>query len=156
MNRLVFLTVFAISALCAQAGHAAATEVENITDPTWHPYQVYASTNCASAGACTVEFPAITTTRTLVTHASCRFSMSTAYGYVNYAELNHGPVEPLANAFNNLPLFTFSSKDSVASYGINTETYLFFDNGTVPAIVIYTSDANAGGVSCTLTGYYKG
>jgi hypothetical protein len=156
MNRLVSLIAFAIAAFCAQAGHAAATEVSDITDATWHPYQVYATANCPYGGTCEVEFPAITTTRTLVTHASCRFSMSTTYGYVVYAELNTGPVEPISGAFNNLPLFSFSSKEGVTNFGINAETYLFFENGSVPAIVIETSGANAGGAVCTLTGYYKG
>jgi len=40
MGRLISLLFVAIAACCAQAAHAAATEVENISDPTWQPYQV--------------------------------------------------------------------------------------------------------------------
>jgi hypothetical protein len=156
MGRLISLLFVAIAACCAQAAHAAATEVENISDPTWQPYQVYGSTNCTLPGVCALPFPAITTNRTLVTHVSCRFSMSTTYGYVVYAELNVGPVEPLAGPFNNLPLFTFSSsKGGVTLFGINAETYFFFATGDVPTVVIEASEAAPGNVICTLDGYYK-
>lgn len=76
-------------------------------------------------------------------------------GYVSYAFLNVGPTEPISNVpFNNLPLFSFSSKGGITNYGINTTTYFFFDTGETPAIAIVTSDAPAGTVFCTLNGYY--
>jgi hypothetical protein len=155
MSRPISLVFVAIAALYAQAGRAAATEVENVTDPTWHPYQVYSSASCTTPGVCAVEFPAITTTRTLVTHVSCRFTMSTTYGYVVYAELNAGVVQPVAGAFNNLPLFTFSSKEGTSYFGINAETYFFYETGDTPAVVIEALDAAPGKVICTLDGYYK-
>jgi len=154
MNRLIPLIACAIVALLSQAGRAAVTEVESEQEPTGHPYQVYSSASCTLAGVCAVEFPAIATGRTLVTHASCRFSMSTA-GYVTYAFLNAGPTEPVDNVpFNNLPLFSFSSKAGITNYGINTTTYFFFDAGETPAIAIGTDGAPAGTVFCTLNGYY--
>ena len=80
--------------------------------------------------------------------------MSTT-GNVSYAFLNAGPVEPISNVpFNNLPLFSFSSKGGSTSYGINTTTYFFFETGEIPAVAIETSDAAAGAVFCTLNGYY--
>jgi hypothetical protein len=155
MNRLPSLIALAITVLSAQAGRAAVTEVESIQEPTRHPYQAYASSNCAFAGVCAVAFPTITTDRTLVTHASCGFSMSTTSGYVGYAVLNAGPVEPISGVpFNNLQLFSFSSKDGITNYGINTETYLFFETGETPTIAVGTSEAAAGRVVCTLSGYY--
>jgi hypothetical protein len=72
-------------------------------------------------------------------------------GYVSYAFLNVGPTEPISNVpFNNLPLFSFSSKGGITNYGINTTTYFFFDTGEMPAIAIVTADAPAGTVFCTL------
>jgi hypothetical protein len=80
--------------------------------------------------------------------------MSTT-GSISYAFLNTGPVEPIGNvAFNNLPLFSFSSKGGTTSYCINTTAYFFFDTGDTPAIAIETVDAAAGTVLCTLNGYY--
>jgi hypothetical protein len=80
--------------------------------------------------------------------------MSTA-GYVSYAMLNAGPVEPATYApFNNLPLFSFASKGGNTNYGINTTTYFFFETGDTPAVAIETSEAAAGTVLCTLNGYY--
>jgi hypothetical protein len=154
MNRFIPLTACALAALWIQVGQAAVTEVENEQEPTNHPYQVYSSASCTLAGVCAVEFPAISTGRTLVTHASCRFSMSTT-GYVSNAFLNAGPTEPIDNVpFNNLPLFSFSSKGGTTNYGINTATYFFFEKGDTPAIAIVTGDAPAGTVFCTLNGYY--
>jgi hypothetical protein len=155
MNRLLPLAAVAIAVLSSQAGHAAVTEIENIQEPTRHPYQAYATASCTLPGVCAVEFPSITTGRTLVTRASCGFSMSTTDGYVSYAVLNAGPVEPIAGVpFNTLQLFQFSSKDGTTNFGINTETYLFFDTGETPAIALGTSGAAAGRVVCTLSGYY--
>jgi hypothetical protein len=154
MSRFIPLMACAIAALWLQVGRAAVTEVENEQEPTRHPYQVFSSASCTLPGVCAVEFPAITTGRTLVTHASCRFNMSTA-GYVSYAFLNVGPVEPIGNVpFNNLPLFSFSSKGGSTSYGINATTYFFLETGETPAIAIETADAAAGAVLCTLNGYY--
>jgi hypothetical protein len=154
MRRSIPLIVCAIAVLWIQAGRAAVTEVENEQEPTRHPYQIFSSASCTLPGVCAVEFPAITTGRTLVTRASCRFSMSTT-GYISYAFLNTGPVEPIGNVpFNNLPLFSFSSKGGTTSYGINTTTYFFFETGDTPAIAIETVDAAAGSVLCTLNGYY--
>jgi hypothetical protein len=80
--------------------------------------------------------------------------MSTT-GYISYAFLNVGPVEPIGNVpFNNLPLFSFSSQGGTTSYGINTTTYFFFETGDTPAIAIETANAAAGTVLCTLDGYY--
>jgi hypothetical protein len=154
MSRFIPLIACAVAALWIQVGRAAVTEVANEQEPTRHPYQVFSSASCTLAGVCAVEFPAITTGRTLVMHASCRFSMSTA-GYVSYAFLNVGPAEPIENVpSNNLPLFSFSSKSGSTSYGINTATYFFFETGETPAIAIETADAAAGTVFCTLNGYY--
>ncbi len=75
----------------------------------------FSSASCTLPGVCAVEFPAISTGRTLVTHASCRFSMATT-GYVSYAFLNVGPAEPISNVpFNNLPPFSFSSKGGITN-----------------------------------------
>jgi len=155
MRRFIPLIACAIAVLSTQAGRAAVTEVENEQEPTRHPYQVFSSASCTLPGVCAVEFPAITTGRTLVTHVSCRFNMSTT-GYISYAFLNAGPEEPIGNVpFNNLPLFSFSSKGGSTSYGINTTTYFFFQMGETPAIAIETADAAAGAVLCTLNGYYN-
>jgi hypothetical protein len=156
MNRFPSLIALAILVLSTQAGRAAVTEVENQQEPTRHPYQAFATANCGLPGVCAVAFSPITTDRTLITHVSCGFSMSTTYGYVTYAFLNAGPVEPVTGIpFNNLQLFTFSSKEGVTNYGINTETYLFFESGDTPTVALGTSEAAAGRVVCTVSGYYE-
>jgi hypothetical protein len=154
MRRSIPLIACAIAVLWIQGSRAAVTEVENEQEPTRHPYQVFSSASCTLPGVCAVEFPAITTGRTLVTHASCRFSMSST-GSISYAFLNTGPAEPIGDVpFNNLPLFSFSSKSGTTSYGINSTTYFFFETGQTPAIAIETADAAVGTVLCTLNGYY--
>jgi|ERR1700683_2286538 len=137
MNRLSSLIALAIVVLSTQAGRAAVTEVENQQEPTRHPYQAFATANCGLPGVCAVAFSPITTDRTLITHVSCA-------------------VEPVTGIpFNNLQLFTFSSKEGVTNYGINTETYLFFETGDTPTVALGTSEAAAGRVVCTVSGYYE-
>lgn len=58
--------------------------------------------------------------------------MSTTYGYVEYAELNQGPVEPINGPFNNPPLFTFSPKNNVASFGIIRRPIYFSKTAPCP------------------------
>ena len=154
MNKLMAIVTLAITALAAQAGHAAATLIENEQEPTRHPYQVFAQATCGFPGVCGVEFPTITTARTLVTHASCGFTLPTG-GYVAYAFLNKGPEVPISNIPGNyLPPFVFSTYDGVINIGINAETYLFFETGDVPAISVVTANTAPSTIFCTLTGYY--
>lgn len=153
MSRMTLIACV-IAALWNQVGWAEVTEVENEQEPTRHPYQVFSSASCTLPGVCAVEFPAIATGRTLVTHVSCRFSMSTS-GIISYAFLNVGPVEPIGSQpFNNLPVFAFSSTAGTTSFGINTTSYFFYETGQVPAVAIETSGASVGTVLCTLNGYY--
>jgi len=61
----------------------AAVEVQNVSDPTKHPYEQTASNfACSFAGDCSIAFPAITTERTLILRASCFFVLATGASVV--------------------------------------------------------------------------
>jgi hypothetical protein len=57
------------------ASAADAIDIKNVADPVRHPYQQTASQDCATGGTCLLVFPAITTGRTLVLHASCQMTI---------------------------------------------------------------------------------
>jgi hypothetical protein len=153
MNRLSALVACAAAVLLAQGAHAAATEVDNLTDPIYHPYQAYASATCTLEGVCPVQFPAITSAVTLITHVSCTLQ-STKTNIVAYAALNQGPEEPASGPFNVLPVFQFASVGGGTSLGINAQTYMFFTSGQTPDVVFQLENALPfGAVACTLSGY---
>lgn len=133
------------------ASLAGATESENVTDPITHPYQQSAYTSCASfaGGDCAIVFPAITTGRTLLLRASCTFSLAPG-GKVEWTSVS----QQGGSVSNALQIITYATVDGVTTYGINAETYLFYDTGQQPRIDVYTSGGAVQTLNCTLTGYY--
>ncbi|MGC2170689.1 MAG: hypothetical protein WA555_12910 [Candidatus Sulfotelmatobacter sp.] len=129
------------------------TSVQNVSDPTNHPYQEFASTSCTGLGLCAVQFPAITTDRTLILHASCSFELPTGTstaGSIGGAYLVH----PNSNPYNALQAFVYTNSGGVTNFGINSETYLFFTKGQIPEIDVFGNNAPVVDLSCTLSGYY--
>jgi hypothetical protein len=73
------IALFASTILTSGMAVAAdAIDVRNVADPVRHPYQQTAVGNCVTPNpnGCLVVFPAITTARTLVLHASCSTSLT--------------------------------------------------------------------------------
>lgn len=128
---------------------AATTDVENVLDPTLHPYQEFESTNCTVAGDCAIVFPAVASTRVLVRHASCSFALAQGTTFA-YAILGVQDGNPR----NDLYVFTNSSSNGYTSYGINADTYLFYDKGQQPRIDVFGNTAAIQGLLCTISGYY--
>jgi hypothetical protein len=126
-----------------------ATLVRNVNDPTNHPYQVFASTNCTLSGSCTIIFPAITAGATLVQHVSCGFSLTTSStistAYLGLLDLNPA---------NLLQVFTFGSANGSTAYAINADTFLVVAKGQQPLVTIFANNP-VSGLQCTLTGYYN-
>lgn len=144
------LSILAIAVLWTLTAHATTpTQVQNVDDPTVHPYQ-FAQANCSTAGACTIFFPAITTGRTLVQHVSCFFSLPTGSS-INSAYLYSQVVNPR----NFLQVFTYGSSGGFTSLGINAETYLFFGKGDQPIVVAESSIGAVTDLACTVSGYYN-
>lgn len=125
------------------------TIVKNDADPTNHPYMQFAvAGDCTDAGDCAIVFPAITTSRTLVLHTSCMFSLATpGLGYVTLGEQSTNPK-------NFLQAIAYGTTGGYTQYGINADTYLFYTDGQMPRIDVYSTNAPVTGLVCTISGYY--
>jgi len=146
-----WLSVIVSAVLLASTASATSpTQVVNVNDPTLHPYQEYASTSCTEAGDCAILFPAITTGRTLVQHASCDITLPTSSS-VTIAYL----VIQLQNPRNVLPVFTISALGGTSLLGMNADTFLFFTKGQQPRIDVYTTGGGVALLECTVSGYYN-
>jgi hypothetical protein len=148
MRRVFAVLVFAI--LWASTANAQTpTRVQNIQDPIDHPYQQRVYAPCTQAGDCAAIFPATTAKRTLVLHASCIFSIVNG-GSVIEAVLSE-PSSAVQNAFQS---FKSGTESTSTVYGINAETYMFFEKGQQPRLDVFSSDQPVNGLACTLSGYY--
>jgi hypothetical protein len=109
------------------------------------PYQEFASTSgCTVQGDCSIVFPAVTA-QTLILHASCAFTLANGAS-ISFASLgtqNDNPRDELQ---------FFVNANSVTSYGINAETYLFVTTGDQPRIDVFSLGAPVGDLICTLSG----
>jgi hypothetical protein len=153
MNRWFAILAFAV--LLASIGRSATstppTQVVNVDDPTRHPYQEFADTSCTGPGDCFLPFPAITTGRTVIQHASCLFNLT-----AGVAVLSASLSGPDSNARNFLPVFVYGNSGGVAYQGINADTYLFYTVGQQPRIDVFSNTGGAvTNLQCNLTGYYN-
>jgi len=138
----------AVAFTVASAAHGAPALVENIDEPTRHPYQQTGANNCSLAGDCEVAFPAVTAGETLLLHASCSFSMAST-GAITSAILSSsfgGPADAL-------PVFTYGTFDGVTNYVINASTYLFSAKGDQPRLDVFAASMPVQGLVCTISGY---
>ena len=146
-----FYWIAALALIWTSAAHAAATLVENVDEPTRHPYQQFATANCTLAGDCSIVFPAVTVDDTLVLHASCSFALASGSDLVAFASL--GSQE--ANPRNGLPFFKNSTASGFTDYGINANTYLFYATGQHPQIDVFGRTAPVQNPICTISGYTR-
>jgi len=152
MRTLLFI-VIAFAILWATATTAttptAPTQVENVLDPTIHPYQQFGTVNCTFAGDCSIVFPAITFGRTLIRHVSCDFELSTA-GYIGYAQVGSRK----ANPRDFLQPFVNWTNEGNSDFAINADTYLIVEKADVPIVEVFANNAPVQDLLCTVTGYY--
>jgi hypothetical protein len=134
------------------AAAADAIDVRNVADPARHPYQQTASLNCAtSAGGCAVVFPAITTARTVVLHASCAMELVDS-NLIAYVSLSDSTLQ----IPSYLPITRYDDVVGGESfYTISGDPYAFFETGQQPTIDVATrGPSNGTSITCTLAGYY--
>jgi hypothetical protein len=148
MNRVFSVIVFAIL-WASTASATTPTQVRNVADPTHHPYEEFANVSCTSNGVCEIVFPALTTTSTVILHASCGFSLATG-GFPLYASLG----EKTSNPRNYLQTFAYGNDGNITNFGINADTYLFYTKGQQPTIIVFGDGATVQSLLCTVSGYY--
>jgi hypothetical protein len=144
---VIALVIFGVST--AIAASSPPVDVENVLDPTRHPYQQYGTANCPAAGNCSITLPAITAEIVLITHVSCDFTLATGGSFV---------VASLGSKNAN-PAFFFSASHTadgtVTEYIINAGTYLFVSQTDLPIIDVVSIGTPVQGLVCTATGYYR-
>jgi hypothetical protein len=133
----------------AAAGDAI--DVKNVADPGRHPYQQTASLQCSSSPqACLAIFPAITTARTVVLHASCWISAVDSQ-FLWFVSLTDSTLQTPSY----LPINKNADIDGESFYTAVSDPYAYFETGQQPTIQVFIVGApSAVAVSCTLTGYY--
>ena len=133
------------------AAAADAIDVRNVADPGRHLYQQTVSLQCSSSPQpCLLGFPAITTARTVILHASCWLVAvdSQAFWYVSLSDSS-------LQIPSYLPINKNADIDGESFYTAVSDPYASFETGQQPTIqVIIVGDPSAVGVNCTLTGYY--
>ena len=133
---------------------ADAIDVKNVADPVRHPYQqtAFVDGGCPSSPElCLVVFPAITTPRTVVLHASCSITLvdSQKIDFVSVTDSTQ-QVPP-----SYLPITLNFDESGEQHYTASGDPYAFFETGQQPAIrVLAVGPPSAVGVSCTIEGYY--
>ena len=115
--------------------------------PVTHGYQAEAYVASCPNG-CNVVLPATTEANTLVQHVSCSFYV-TSPGVVQFAELRGS--QPITNV---LPVFAFPTVAGSTEYGINADVNFYYLKGYQPIITLDISGGTAGGVDCSVFGYY--
>jgi hypothetical protein len=134
---------------------ADAIDVKNVADPGRHPYQQTASLQCSSSPTpCLLVFPAITTARTVVLHASCYIGHVTSQ-IISFVSLSDSTLQiPSYLPITQAP----DSSGGSSGESFNTavgDPYAFFETGQQPTInVSVLGPQSAVGVQCTLSGYY--
>jgi hypothetical protein len=152
-SKNAFLTSVVATAIMASAVATAADaiDVKNVADPVRHPYQQTANFNCGPQPiGCLLAFPAITTARTVVLHASCNISLVDSQIIVSVYLSDSTLQIP-----SYLPITKFSDSGSESSYAAVSDPYAFFETGQQPTVnVSVAGPPSAVFVGCTLTGYY--
>jgi hypothetical protein len=137
--------------MMSSVARADAIDVKNVADPVRHPYQQTSSIQCQpSPQSCLVVFPAITTARTVVLHASCFISAvdSQAIWFVSMTDST-------LQIPSYLPINKNADIDRESFYSAVSDPYAFFETGQQPTIQVFVvGPPSAVGVSCTVAGYY--
>jgi hypothetical protein len=131
------------------AAAADAIDVKNVADPVRHPYQQTAFVSCIP-DACLATFPAITTARTVVLHASCFIGTvnSQVVASVSLSDSTH-------QVASFLPFTQSGGGTGEINYTAIADPYAFFETGQQPTIAVDVRGPPSDvGITCTLTGYY--
>jgi hypothetical protein len=130
---------------------ADAIDVKNVADPVRHPYQQTALANCVTPNpnGCVVVFPAITTSRTLVLHASCYTVLSDP---VIVTEVYLSDITFKVKSYMSFTKIADADDDSYVV--VSGDPYMFFETGQQPMIYFDAHGNNNTNVECTLGGYY--
>jgi hypothetical protein len=136
------LILAATAAAFVPAAVVAADDGESKTLPK-NLYQQSAlpSSPCvASAGVCSILFPATTDAVTIVTSVSC-VTVLPPGALITYGVL--GP-QSSTTPLSVLPVFTFPGQDApdTVNWGINTSTNVIFNKGDRPVVTISTIGGN--------------
>ena len=133
------------------AAAADAIDVRNVADPGRHPYQQTAFLQCGSSPQpCLLAFPAITTARTVILHAS-GWVVAVDSQFIWYVSLSDSTLQ-IPSYF---PINKNADIDGESFYTAVSDPYAFFETGQQPTIqVVIVGPPSAVGVNCTLTGYY--
>ncbi len=144
--------VVASAIMMSSVARADAIDVKNVADPVRHPYQQTASLNCSSSPAlCLAVFPAITTPRTVVLHASCSISLVDSQKIAFVSVTDSTQIVPPSY----LPITLNFDGGGEQYYTASGDAYSFFETGQQPAIQVFAlGPPSAVGVSCTIAGYY--
>lgn len=145
--------VVASAIMMSSVARSDAIDVKNVADPVRHPYQQTSDGSCSSSPAlCLLVFPAITTPRTVVLHASCSISLvdSQKITFVSVTDSTQQIVPP-----SYLPITLNFDEGGEQHYTASGDPYAFFETGQQPAIQVFAvGPPSAVGVSCTIAGYY--
>jgi hypothetical protein len=150
-SSLVGLGLF-IAGGVSSAWAADPLPVQEVSEPTKHPYQSTTFSECDNLGACNVVFPAITTARTVVLNASCGFRLQDS-AYLTTVLLTDNDARDITSY---LPIQKIGDQNSVSVFIVSGPTYHFFEKGQQPDILLDVSGAYSGPgpVQCTVAGYY--
>ena len=137
---------FASSAVVNQALADAETKtlLKNIYQ------QTLTAPDCTYGGACGVQFPATTSTTTLIAAVSCGFAIP-AGTFVANAFVADNSVG--GGAYFLQPFIYGTTQDNVIVYGINSTTNLFLKAGGTPYVTIVGYGGPVTGLQCTVSGY---
>jgi hypothetical protein len=152
VNRHLVASLAAIAVLISGLATASdAIDVKNVADPGRHPYQQTVSAQCSSSPQpCLLVFPAITTARTVVLHASC-WLVAVDSQFIWFVSLTDSKLQ----IPSYLPINKNADTDGESFYTAVSDPYAFFETGQQPTIQAFiVGDPSAVGVNCTLTGYY--
>jgi hypothetical protein len=151
-NQSLMASVVASAILMSGVASASdVIDVKNVADPGRHPYQQTAAFNCLPQ-SCSLVFPAITTARTVILHASCAIQLVT-YQIIASVSLSDSTLQ--IPSFLPITKYADDSVGGESFYVAVSDPYAFFETGEKPTISV---DARGGQsavfVNCTLTGYY--
>jgi hypothetical protein len=120
-------------------------------EPLRHPYQVFAAAQCLD-NSCPIDFPAITSSRPLVTKISCRTLAQASGGVITFAELEiRDPVEDVAASY--FQPFAYSAGFGPTFFGINGDPYAFLNVGQNARVFLTVDGAAFVFLECSLSGH---
>jgi hypothetical protein len=146
--------IVTVAALCAC--HLSSAAGSEKLERLQNPYQVKNVQACSSSGqSCSVAFPAITTSPTMIDKVSCLL-VGTAVGLNQALFLVEDPTTNLAQALDTiLQPFSFVTFNGITAIGINGDPHLVLQVGQIPQVeVAALGNTTLQNMSCTISRYY--